>query len=91
MTLIPFLPSQSATPPFQTSVTLDGTSYALTVVWNVYGQRWYFQITDQAGNVKVYAPLVGSSLTNAVNLLFGFFSVSTLVYRSATGNFEVTP
>lgn len=91
MTLIPFNPSGTAIPPFQTKVTLDGSSYFLTATWNVYGQRWYMAITDQYNNLILMIPIIGSPLNNSINLVFGYFFVSTLVYRADTGNFEVNP
>lgn len=93
-TLIAFSPSASTSPPFSTTVTLDGASYALTVMWNFYRSDWYMQVTDQSGTLIVNRPLVGSPSNNAyndINLAGGYFTTSTLVYRSDTGNFEQTP
>lgn len=91
MTTIPFVPSTKAIPPFSTMVTLDGQSYLLSTVWNLAGQRWYINLTDSNGNIVLNRPLTGSPMTASLNLVFGLFTTSTLVYRTDTGNFEVNP
>lgn len=39
---------------------MNGTQYAITVLWNVYGQRYYVQVADLSGNVLLYQPLISS-------------------------------
>jgi hypothetical protein len=90
-TIIPFTPSNNSTPPFSTPLTLDGTSYAGSVTWNITGQRYYLQILDQSGNQIWTGALVGSPLGYDIPLAPGIFNTSTLLYRADTGNFEVTP
>lgn len=90
-TLIAFQPNPQTAPPFQATFTLDGSVYQGSVTWNVYGQRWYFTLTDQAGDVAWNGPLIGSSLTQNVPLAPGIFETSTILFREDTGNFEVTP
>lgn len=90
-TLIAFQPSNANTPPFQTTVTLDGISYSLSVTWNIAGQRWYAALTDQNGNIAWSGGMVGSPLGFDILLAPGVFSTSTLLYREDTGNFEVNP
>jgi hypothetical protein len=90
-TLIPFTPSNSSSPPFSVSVTLDSTSYQLIATWNLAGQRWYAQLQDQSGNVVWMGALVGSPLSSNIYLALGIFETSTLLYRADTGNFEITP
>ncbi len=90
MTVIPFQPANSS-PPFQTVVTLDGANYALTVTWNVYGQRWYVTIMDDNGNIMWNGAMVGSPLTSSIFLAPGIFTSSTILFREDTGNFEVNP
>lgn len=89
-TYIPFTPSTSAAPPFSTTVTLDGAGYALATAWNFYRKDWYMQITDQNGTLIVNQPLVGSPIDSDINLVGGYFTTTTLVFRPQTGNFEVT-
>ncbi len=91
MTLIAFVPNNQLAPPFSTVFTLDGATYNAAVTWNVYGQRWYLTLTDQSGNVTCNGALVGSPISGNIYLAPGIFSTSTLLYREATGNFEVTP
>lgn len=90
-TLIPFQPSNATTPPFQSTVTLDGAAYALTVTWNIAAQRWYVTLTDQNGNVTWCGAMVGSPLGADIVLAPGIFVSSTILYREDTGNIEVTP
>lgn len=89
-TLIPFQPQTNATPPFQATVMLDGGTYSLTCWWNILG-RWYYTIADQSGNPVYTGALVGSPDTSDILLAPGIFQTSTLVYRTSTGNFEVSP
>jgi hypothetical protein len=91
MTTIPFVPSNTSAPPFQTQVTLDGNSYNLSVAWNVAAQRWYYTLTDQYGDLIYCAALIGSPPDYDIYLAPGLFVASTLLYRSGTGNFEVNP
>ena len=90
-TLIPFQPNASASPPFQTTVTLDGSTYTLSCFWLVMSQRWYFSLVDSNQNTILFRPITGSPETADLNMVFGYFTTSTLVYRSSTGNLEVTP
>ena len=76
---------------FQFSPTLDGITYVAVVTWNAYGARWYISISDTSGNLVMYRPVVASPPEYSINLLFGYFFTSTLVFRFATSNFEVTP
>lgn len=91
MTTIAFTPSPLATPPFSTIVTLDGGAYLLSVLWNLAGQRWYISLADQNGTIVLNRPLTGSPTGSDINMTFGVFVTSTLVYRTDTGNFEVGP
>ena len=91
MTTIAFVPSNTASPPFQTVVTLDGAQYSLSATWNFAAQRWYATLTDLSGNLIWSGGLVGSSNGYNVPLAAGLFTTSTLVYNEDTGNFVVTP
>jgi hypothetical protein len=91
MTPIAFAPNNQVSPPFSTIFTLDGQSYAGSVTWNVYAQRWYLTLSDQGGNVIWNGALVGSPLDANIYLAPGIFTTSTLLYRESTGNFEQNP
>jgi len=91
MTLIPFQPSPTSSPPFQVAVTLDGASYAASVTWNLAGQRWYLSLTDANGNLAWMGAMVGSPLTSDIPLAPGIFTASTILFREDTGNIEVSP
>ena len=90
-TLIAFQPNNQQAPPFSAVFTMDGIVYNGSATWNVYGQRWYFTLKDQAENVIWNGPLVGSPLTSSIELAPGIFTSSTLIYREDTGQFEQTP
>ena len=83
-----FSPSTNA--PFQFVPTLDGQQYLCTVVWNVFGQRWYIRLSTLQGNLVLYKARVESPDTSDINLLFGYFT-STMVFRDSTQTFEVLP
>ncbi len=90
-TLVPFLPSATASPPFQSVFTMDGVSYSGTATWNVAAQRWYFTLTGQNGNVIWNGALVASPDNFNIYLAPGIFKTSTLLFRDGTNNFEQTP
>jgi hypothetical protein len=90
-TFIALTLNNSLTPPFSTSLTLDGTSYLGAVTWNLAGQRWYLSIIDQSGSVTWCGALVGSPLDYDIYLAPGVFQHSTILFREDTGNIEVNP
>jgi hypothetical protein len=90
-TFVAFAPNNQQSPPFSAVFTLDGTQYNAAATWNVYGQRWYLTLTDQAGNLAWNGALVGSPLDADIMLAPGLFTISTLLYREATAQFEVSP
>lgn len=88
-TFVPFTPPVQGT--FSFTATLDGNSYQMSVPWLAYGKRWYLQCLA-AGNVPVfYKALIGSPDTGDINLLFGYFIISKMVFRVSTQTFEITP
>jgi len=88
-TLIQFRPSVNQNFTFQP--TLDGQQYSCVVTWSLYGQRWYLNVYSLQGTLVVQKPLRGSPVDYDINLVAGYFRVSTLVYRIGTNNFEVSP
>lgn len=91
MTTIAFNPVPTNAPPFQTSVTLDGNAYLLSVYWQQYAQRWYVKLTDDAGKLTWNGAMLASPLDYDILLAPGIFTTSRLLYRESTNNFEVTP
>ncbi len=81
----------SSVAPFQFNPTLDGTTYIATCTWNVYGERYYINIYTQTRTLVMSRPIIGSPNNYDINLLFGYFKNSTLVYRTSSNQFEVTP
>jgi hypothetical protein len=93
MIATPFVPSNTI--QFVFAAILDGASYTVATVWNIYRQDYYVQISDSSGNLIVNRARVGSPAGSPsaadINLVFGYFSTNTLVWRPSTGNFEVGP
>jgi hypothetical protein len=50
----------AVTSAFQFQPTLDGQVYTATIVWSLFGQRYYLKLTDLSGNLIVYEALAGS-------------------------------
>jgi len=88
-TYVPF--SQPASQPMQFNATFDGNKYVVQVPWSLFGQRYYVAIYDQSSNLILYIPRIASTLTNNINLLNGYFTTSTLIWRAQTNNFEISP
>jgi hypothetical protein len=89
VTLVAFQPSPSQ--PFQFQATFDTNPYNVIVTWNLFGQRYYVNVYDTSGALVASEALTGSPPKYDINLVWSYFSASTLVYRAATGNFEITP
>lgn len=88
-TYLAFTPSPTASPPFAAQVTLDGTNYSLITMWNFYAGRWYYSLSNQNG-VLINEPLIGSPIGFNIYLAWGILKTSTLVFRVASQNFEIT-
>jgi hypothetical protein len=88
-TLTDFVPSQSA--PFQFQPTLDGQVYSAVVTWNLFGRRFYLNLSSLDGTLVVCKALVGSPDGSDIDLVGGLFTTSTLVFRQSTQQFEVNP
>lgn len=68
-----------------------GPVFQVTVFWSVYGQRWYFVVTDQNNNIILTKPLIASTPVYPVNLIGGYFIGSVMVYLESSQQFVVTP
>jgi hypothetical protein len=88
-TFVQFKPSPYAN--FQFNPTLDGTSYTATCTWNTYAPRYYINIYDNYGTLIVTNPLIASPDDFDINLVYGYFQTSKLVYRESSNSFEITP
>jgi len=88
-TLISFNPSSTSV--FQFTANLDGSIYNITCPYNVYGQRYYLNIYNNYGILILSRPIIGSPNDYDINLLFGYFKTSTLIYRTSSNNFEINP
>jgi len=89
MTVIQFAPSPYAN--FQFSPTLDGVTYTAICTWNIYAPRYYVNIYDNNGTLIVTNPLIASPDDFDINLVYGYFQNSTLVYRDSSNSFEISP
>ena len=84
--------SQPQNVPFQFAATLDGNPYTVTVPWNLYGQRYYVYVQSLDGTLIVAIPRIASPLGDTVvNLVAGYFTTSTLVWREDNNQFETNP
>jgi len=88
-TLTQFSPTINQNFTFQP--TLDGQQYSGIVTWSMFGRRWVLNIYNLQNVLILQKPLTASPQDYDINLIEGYFSTSTLVYRLATNNFEVTP
>jgi hypothetical protein len=60
-TFVQFTPSTVQAFSFQP--TLGGTPYTCTVPWNIFGQRYYIQLSDLGGNLILCRALVSGGPT----------------------------
>lgn len=88
-TFVQFNPSPYAN--FQFSPTLDGITYTAICTWNIYGERYYINIYNSSGNLIVTNPIIASPDDFNINLVFGYFQTSILIYRASSNNFEISP
>lgn len=51
---------QSTIAPFQFQPTMNGVQYAASILWNVFGERYYLQLTDLLGNPVKFRSVVSS-------------------------------
>lgn len=89
MTIIHFSPSLKSN--FQFQCTLDQQDYTCIVTWNLFGQRYYINLYDNNGVRVLTLPLISSPNWYNINLVGGYFNVSTMVFREASQNFEILP
>lgn len=88
-TLVTFNPSSTAN--FQFNPTLDGVDYVAVCTWNSAAPRYYISIYDTARTLIMTRPITGSPDNYDINILFGYFTTSKMVYRVSSGQFEITP
>lgn len=84
-TYFPFTPSPLRA--FQFTPTLDGSPYSGTIVWGLFGQRWFLNLTALDGTQIVYLPVIESPASNAIDTAVwenGFVTVQTLAPHGYT-------
>jgi len=97
MTLFPFTPAIGQNMTF--NPVLNGTTYSAIITWNVFGQRWYLNLSDSSGNLIISTAVVSSDdpyaiesiswLNNVVTVTASnphFLKLGTLVNLSLKGN-----
>lgn len=89
MTQTVFTPTNAGA--FQFNATLDGDNYVCVVTWNVWAQRWYLNIYTTTGVLIVARALIASVADFPINLVFGYFLTSTLVFLDQQQTFVVVP
>lgn len=89
MTSYVFTPNPTSN--FTQFMALDGVSYTVSTAWNMYGERYYLVVTDTQDNQVLRVPLVASPDFYDINLLAGYFAVTTFIYRASSSTFEVSP
>lgn len=88
-TYVPFTPALNTLFSFQP--TLGGSLYNLYVTWNMAGQRWYLNIADLQQNLVLAEALISSPDDYDINLIENYIAGSTLVFRTSSQNFEISP
>lgn len=88
-TLYQFTPT--ITQNFTFTPTLDGNQYACEITWGLFGQRWILNVYTLQNVLIVTKPFVGSPDDYSINLVQGYFTTSSLVFRQSTNNIEVSP
>ena len=86
--VFPFNPSPNYA--FQFNPILDGNAYIATILWNVFGQRWYLSLADLSQNLVINFPVVSAAPALRVCLTSQLFN-DQLSYNSLQAQFEVWP
>lgn len=81
----------TAAGPFQFGATLDGTNYVCNVTWNISGLRWYLNIYTTNGVLVLCRALIACNPDFPINLVFGYFFTSTMIFDDSTQTFIVSP
>lgn len=85
-TIVPFTVA-----PSQFTTQLDNQPCVVQTRWNLAAQRNYIYIYNASNELVLTIPLIGSPPDYDFNLLAGYFTTSTLVFRQGTQQFEIGP
>ena len=77
--------------PFSFQATFDNNTYTVAIPSSFYGQRLNISIKALNGSDVLYTGLVGSPANYDINILQGYFTTSTLVWRVENQQFEINP
>ncbi|OKP31366.1 hypothetical protein [Serratia fonticola] len=86
-TYINFIQSDKA--PFRFTASVGGQTLFITVLYNLYSNRYFVQATDDNNSVVLFTPMVASPPGSDINLALPY-APGTLIYRESTNNFEAT-
>lgn len=75
--LFPFVPNVQS--PFIFQPTLNSLLYTATVTWNLFGQRWYLNITELNGTPVFTKALIGSPDGVAIESISWAFGTVTAI------------
>lgn len=88
-TYFPFAPTVNRN--FAFTPTLDGVQYSVEVNWALFGQRWIVNVFTLQGVRVLSKPLRTSPEDYDINIVQGYFKLSSMVYRASSDTFVVTP
>ncbi len=86
-TIIPFTPPTET--QFQFQAILDGVQHTLFVSWNFAAERYYLTAYDTQGLMVASRPMIGSPSGYDIPI-FGSLFTSSVVYREASSQFEIS-
>lgn len=86
-TYIKFVPSVKA--PFRFTANVGGKTLFISVLYNLYSNRYFIQAADDSNKVVLFVPMIASPPDSDINLALPYAS-GKLIYRESTNNFEAT-
>lgn len=76
MTTFPFSPTPQQNQVF--NPVLGGNTYTAVVTWNLFGQRWYLNLTDSNGDLVISTAVVSSQDPQAISSMSWSGNVVTI-------------
>lgn len=82
-TVTPFEPPPNV--PFQFNPTLDGQVYIATIIWGLFGRRWYMRLTALDGTLVFNKALIGSAGSKSIQSATWANGTATVTFASPHG------